>query len=81
MEAYKFLTKELPYILGIHPKNHLTLNPYDYPCIEKLAKYDLLHEDSVQGIHHLSIPIQQAILQSVGLNRSQLNKLFLEAEF
>jgi hypothetical protein len=47
METYKFVTKELPYFLGIHPKNILTLNPFDYPYIEKLAKYDLLNEESI----------------------------------
>ena len=48
LDTYKFVTKELPYPMGIHPKNMLTLNSNDIPCIEKLAKNDLLNEDAVK---------------------------------
>lgn len=62
LDTYKFVTKDLPYPMGIHPKNTLILNSSDRPCIEKLAKNDLLNDNAIKTLQNLSIPLQQAIV-------------------
>jgi hypothetical protein len=62
MDTYKYLTRELPYLMGIHPKNMLILSPFETPCIEKLAKNDLLSENAVRNMLNLSIPLQQTVM-------------------